>query len=114
LASQFVSDHRWFTPQTGNDGDVDTSALHSVEQRAEIPIAGKQHNVIDLICELKGVDSKFDTHAALELAASLAIVELFCRIRNHGKAIVGPVHQRADRGNIPKKKNPALARGNSF
>ena len=31
LASQFVGDHRWFAPQTGNDGDVDTSALHGFE-----------------------------------------------------------------------------------
>jgi hypothetical protein len=40
LASQFVGDHRWFAPQTGNDGDVDAAALHGFEQRAEIPIAG--------------------------------------------------------------------------
>jgi hypothetical protein len=68
LASQFVGDHRWFAPQTGNDGDVDASALHGFDQRAEIPIAGKQHDVIDLVCDLKRVDSKFDAHAALELA----------------------------------------------
>src|SRR5712672_3478806 len=52
-ASQFVGDHRWFASQTGNDADVDASALHGFEQRAEIPIAGKQHDVIDLVCDLQ-------------------------------------------------------------
>ena len=52
------------------------------------PIAGKQHNVIDLACDLQGVDSKFDADAAFELAASLAIVEIFCWFRDHGKAII--------------------------
>jgi hypothetical protein len=66
LASQFVGDHPWFVSQTGNDGDVDASALHGLEQRAEIPIAGKQHDVIDLVCDLQGVDSKFNAHAALD------------------------------------------------
>lgn len=31
LASQFVGDHRWFAPHTGNDGDVDAPVLHGFE-----------------------------------------------------------------------------------
>ena len=94
---------------TGLDGDVDASALQGFEQRAEIPIAGKQHDVIDLVCDLKRVDSKFDAHAALELAASLAIVELFCWFRNDGKTIVvEPIDQRSDRGIFPVFKRRAM------
>ena len=66
------------------------AALSIIEQRAEIPIAGKQHDVIDLVCDLQGVDSKFDAHAALELAASLAIVELFCWFRLSGHSGKSP------------------------
>jgi hypothetical protein len=63
------------------------------------PRRPEQHDVIDLVCDFQSVDSKFDAHAPLELAASLAIVELLCSFRNQGKAIVvEPIDQRTDRG----------------
>ena len=67
---------------------MDAAALHRFEQWAEVSIARKQHDVIDMIRHLKGVDNKFDSHITLEFAAALAIVEIFCRFRYDGKAVV--------------------------
>jgi hypothetical protein len=76
-------------------GDTNSTALQGFDQRAKIAVTGKQHDVIDMFCHPKGVNYEFDAHASLELAASLAIVELFCWFRNDGEAIVcKPIGQR--------------------
>jgi hypothetical protein len=50
---------------------VDTTVTRTprrFDQRSEIAIAGKQHDLIDMLRDLHGVDSKLDIHVALHLA----------------------------------------------
>jgi hypothetical protein len=87
-------------PTLKNDFEKQAAAyrLHGSDQRAEIAVAGEQHDLIDMLDELHRIDREFDAHATLELAATLAVVELFCWLRNDGKAIVvEPIDQWPDR-----------------
>ena len=71
LAPQFVGDHGGLT-------DIEETTVTrtprrcTVHQRAEIAIAGKQHNLIDMFGEFHRIDRKLDIHVALDLAAAAA------------------------------------------
>ena len=48
LAAQFVGDHGRLGRYGRCHGDPDALALHRLDQRTEIAVAGKQHHVVDL------------------------------------------------------------------
>ena len=74
-------------------------ALHRLDQRAEIAVAGKQHHLIDRAGELHGIDRKFDIHVAFDFAAAGLVNELLGRFGDDRVAVViEPIDQRADRG----------------
>src|SRR6202795_970610 len=76
LTPQLVGDHRRLARNRRYDGNADAAALHRFDQRAEIAIAGKQHDLIYLPGEFHRVDREFDTHVAFDFAPANAIVEL--------------------------------------
>ena len=71
------------------------SALH---QRAEVAVAGEQHDVVDVGRHLHRVDRELDVHVALDLAPAGGVGELLRGLGDHGEAVVvQPVDQRPDR-----------------
>ena len=73
-------------------------ALQRFDQRAEVAVAGEEHDVVDVRRHLHGVDGELDVHVALDLAAAGRVGELLGGLRHHGEAVVvQPVDQRADR-----------------
>src|ERR1035437_1727006 len=75
LAAQFVGDHRWLARNRRDHGNPDAAALHRFDQRAEIAVAGKQYDLIDMLGELHRIDREFDIHVALDLAAAAGVDE---------------------------------------
>ena len=55
------------------------AALHRLDQRAEIAVAGEQHHVIDVRRDLHGIDGELDVHVALDLAAAGLVDEFLGR-----------------------------------
>ena len=99
LAAQFVGYHRRLARNRGDHGDADAAALHRLDQRAEIAVAGKQHDLVDMLGELHGIHREFDIHVALDLAAAAGVDEFLGRLGHNGVAVViEPVDQGADRG----------------
>ena len=99
LAAQLVGDHR----RLGRDGrdhrHAHAAALHRLDQRAEIAVAGEQHHVVDVPGELHGIDRKLDVHVAFDLAAAGLVDEFLGRLGDDGVAVVvEPIDQRTDRG----------------
>ena len=99
LAAQFVGDHRRLAADGRDHRDAHALSLQAFHQRAEIAVAGEQHDVVDPGRKLHGVDRQLDVHVALDLAAALAVRVFLGGLRHHGEAVVvQPVDQRADRG----------------
>ncbi len=98
LPAQLVRDHRRLAGDRGNHGDADAAALHGLDQRAEIAVAGEQHDLVDMFGKLHGIDGELDVHVALHLAAAGLVDELLGRLGDHGVAVVvQPVDQRTNR-----------------
>ena len=98
LAAQFVGDHGRLRPHGGDHGHALALALHGIDQAAEIAVAGKQHDMVQLFGHFHHVDGQLDIHVAFDLAASGGVGEFLGRLGDHGVAvIVQPVDQRADR-----------------
>src|SRR6201999_2878127 len=98
LAAQFVGDHRRLARDGRDHGDADAAALHGLDQRAEIAVAGKQHDLVDMLGKLHRIDRELDVHVALDLAAAAGVDEFLGRLGDDGVAVVvQPVDQRADR-----------------
>src|SRR5882757_6324159 len=82
-----------------NYRDANAAALHRFNQRAKIAVTGKQHDLIDMLGELHGIDGEFDVHIALYLAAAAGVDEFLGGLGDDGVAVVvEPVDQRTDRG----------------
>ena len=72
--------------------------MQRLDQRAEIAVAGKEHDVIDMRRNFHRVDRQLDIHIAFDLAAPLAVGEFLGRFGHHGEAVVmQPIHERTDR-----------------
>jgi len=101
-ASQFVGDHRWFASQTGNDADGTPRRCTASSSEQKSPIAVKRMRLSTWFAT-PGRRRKFNAHAALELAASLAIVDSFAGLRN-------PLSHwcRADRSTDGSRNIPGL------
>jgi hypothetical protein len=56
--------------------DAHPTALHRLDQRAEIAVAGEQHHVVDVAGEFHGVDGELDIHVAFDLAAAGLVDDL--------------------------------------
>src|SRR5665213_3521312 len=98
LAPQFVGDQGRLAGNRRDHGDPDAAALHSLDQRAEIAVAGKQHDLIDMFGEFHGIDRELDIHVALDLAAARGVDEFLGRLGDDGVAVViEPVDQGTDR-----------------
>src|SRR6266403_1793170 len=99
LATEFVCDARWLACCCGHHANADALALHSLHKRAKVAVPGKQHYLVELSGKFHRIHCEFDTHAALEPATALAIVELFGWFDNHSEAVVvEPIEQRSDWG----------------
>ncbi len=99
LAAQFVGDHRRLAGQGRDDADLAALALHSLDQRAEVAVAGEQDEMIDVLGHLHHVDGEFDIHVALDLAPAGGVDEFLGRLGDDRVAVVvEPVDQRANRG----------------
>jgi hypothetical protein len=48
---------------------ADAAALHRLDQRAEIAVAGKQDHLVDMWGEPHGMDSELDAHVTFDLAS---------------------------------------------
>ena len=98
LAAQLVGDHRRLGRDGRDHGDADAAALHGFDQRAEVAVAGEQHDLVDMLGELHGIDRELDVHVALDLAAAGLVDEFLRRLGDDGVAVVvEPIDQRADR-----------------
>ena len=89
LAAQFIG-HPWkgcvtFVETTETRTPLRCTAL---DQGAEVAIAGKQHEMVDVVGHLHRVHGKLDVHIALELAPAERIHKLLCRLGHHGEAII--------------------------
>ena len=51
LAAQFIGDHRRLRRGGGDHANAHPAALHRLDQRAEIAVAGEQHHVVDVAGE---------------------------------------------------------------
>ena len=99
LAAQLVGDHRRLGRDRGDHGHAHAAALHGLDQRAEIAVAGEQHHVVDVPGDLHGIDRKLDVHVAFDLAAAGLVDEFLGRLGDDAVAVVvEPVDQRPDRG----------------
>ena len=97
LAAQLVGNHRRLRRNGGDDHDADAAALHRLDQRAEIAIAGEQHHLIDVRREFHGIDRELDVHIAFDLAPAGLIDEFLGRLGDDGVAVViEPIDQRTD------------------
>jgi hypothetical protein len=78
---------------------MNAATLHGFDQRAETAIAGKQHDLIDILGQFHRIDRNLDMHVALDLNLAVGIDELFGGLRDNRVAIVvEPVDQRTNRG----------------
>jgi hypothetical protein len=50
----------------------------------QIPVAGKQRDLIDVLGELHRIDREFDIRVALDLAAAAGVDEFFRRLGDNG------------------------------
>ncbi len=97
LPAKFVSDHRRLRADGGDHRNPYAAPLHRLYQRPEVAVAREQDHVVDVRCELQGVDRELDVHVALDLAPAGRVDELLGRLRDHPVAVViEPVDQRAD------------------
>src|SRR5205807_7447900 len=69
------------------------------DQRAEVPVAGEQHHVVDVTGKFHSIDGELDIHVAFDLAAAGLVDELFGRF-SHDRVtvVVEPVDQWPNRG----------------
>jgi hypothetical protein len=99
LTAQFIGDHGGRALHGRDDRYAHAFALDRFNQTAEIPVAGKEQDVIDVVRNLHHVDGKFDIHVAFDLAAALRVGEFLDRLCHHCVAvIIQPVDQRANGG----------------
>src|SRR6266568_4813923 len=99
LAAQLIGDHRRLRRGGGDHTDAHPAALHRFDQRAEIPVAGEQHHVIDVTGKFHGIDGELDIHVAFDLAAAGLVDELFGRFSyDRVTVVVEPVDQWPNRG----------------
>ena len=76
----------------------DAAPLYRLDQGTEVTVAGEQHHLVDMRCDLHGIDRKLDVHVALDLAAAGLIDEFLGRFGDDGIAVVvEPIDQRPDR-----------------
>ncbi len=74
-------------------------ALQRRDQRGEVAIARKQHQMVVERRHLERIDGELDVHVALDLPAPGGVGELLGGLGDHGEAVVvEPVDQRPDRG----------------
>ena len=59
---------------------MDSAALQRFDQRAEIAVAGKQYNLVDMLGKLHRIDRELDIHVALDLAAAAGVDEFLGRL----------------------------------
>src|SRR6478736_6433356 len=98
LAPQLVGDHRRLARDRRYYRDANAAALNGFNQRAKIAVTGKQHDLVDVLGELHGIDGEFDVHIALHLAAAAGVDEfLGCLGDDSVAVVVEPVDQRTDR-----------------
>lgn len=98
LAAQLIGDHRRARDNRADDADAHALALRGLKQAAEIAIAGKKDDMVDLVAHFHHVDGELDVDIALDLLAALRIDELLGGLRHHRVAIIiEPVDKRADR-----------------
>ena len=99
LPAQLVGDHRRLRRDGRNDRHPHAAALHRLDQRAEIAVAGEQHHVVDMGREFHGIDRELDVHVALNLAAAGLVDEFLGGLGDDRIAVVvEPIDQRANRG----------------
>ena len=97
LAPQLVGDHRRLTRNRRDHGHPDAAPLHRFDQRAEISVAGEEHDLIDVVGKLHRIDCKLDVHIALDLPVAVGIDKFLGGLGNHGKAVViEPIEQRTN------------------
>ena len=76
LPAQLVGHHRWLCRDGRYYRYPNPTALHRLDQRAKIAVAGEQHHLVDMLGDLPGVDRKLDIHVAFDLAAAGLIDKL--------------------------------------
>ena len=75
LAAQLVGDHRRLAGDGGDHRDADAAALYCFHQRAEIAVARKQHDLVDVLGELHAGHG-LDYQTAETISALPEIAEL--------------------------------------
>ena len=99
LPAQLVGHHRRLRRDGRNDRHPHAAALHRLDQRTEIAVAGEQHHVVDVGREFHGIDCELDIHVAFDLAAAGLVDEFLGGLGDDRIAVVvEPVDQRANRG----------------
>src|SRR5581483_6454465 len=95
LPAQLVGDHRRLRGKRGNDGDPAPLPLNRLDQRAEVAVAREEHQMIDVLGHLHGVDGELNVHIALDLPAAGGVDEFLRRLGDDGvTVVVEPVDQR--------------------
>ena len=98
LPPQLIGNHRRTGGHGRYHGDMDAAALDRFDERTEIAVAGKQHDLINLFGKLHRVDCDFDVHITFESPTAFTIVKLFGGFRDDGiTVVIEPVDQRTDR-----------------
>src|ERR1700690_3992190 len=88
LAAKLVRHHRRLRADRRDHADATALALGSLDQAAEIPVPGKDHDMVDLFGHFHNIDGKFDVHVALHAAATLRVGELLEWFGDDRKAVV--------------------------
>ena len=76
LPAQLVGHHRGLGLQRGDHAHPAPLRLQGSHQSAEIAVAGKQYDVIQVVNEAHGIDAELDVHVALDLAPAERVREL--------------------------------------
>jgi hypothetical protein len=98
LPSQFVSDHRRFRSDAGDDRHGWSAALNCCDQATKVAVAGEQHDVIDVLGNFQGINAKLDADVSLDLSAAGTVIKFLCGFRGNGESVViEPVRQRPHR-----------------
>src|SRR5215469_7395395 len=83
LPAQIIRDHRRRGADRRHYRYANPLPLNRLDESPEIPVAGEQDGMIDVLRHLEHIDCQLDIHVALYPAPPHRIGELLCRLCNH-------------------------------